>query len=111
MILKQCITVGLIFISVLDVQAKTVGYWRFEPGAVNSDSSGNGLDLTQIGTRISGISRPPRGPGSMLPTIPLTGMPNNGVAFLNGMGRGISGLLRIMLYLISAGQDLRLRHS
>jgi len=86
MILKQCITVGLIFISVLDVQAKTVGYWRFEPGAVNSDSSGNGLDLTQIGTRISGISRPPRGPGSMLPTIPLTGMPNNGVAFLNGKG-------------------------
>lgn len=68
------------------LMAETVGYWRFEPGAVTSDSSGNGLTLGQTGTRISGVDRPASGPGSMVSTIPLSGVTNSGVSFLNAKG-------------------------
>ncbi|VGO13916.1 hypothetical protein PDESU_02473 [Pontiella desulfatans] len=77
---------GFFLCAVGPLRADVEGYWRFEQGAVTNDSSGNGLDLGQTGTGISGVSRPASGSGSMLSTIPLTGATNNGVAFLNGTG-------------------------
>ncbi|VGO13914.1 Gellan lyase [Pontiella desulfatans] len=85
-LLIRSVLFGLLLSAAGALRAETVGYWRFEQGAVTNDSSGNGLDLGQTGTRISGVSRPASGPGSMLSTIPLGGETNDGVSLLNGKG-------------------------
>ena len=65
-ILVKMVLCGLVVCVAGPLSANTVGYWRFEPGAVTNDASGNGLDLVQMGGGISGVGRPAHGPGSML---------------------------------------------
>ncbi|VGO19538.1 hypothetical protein [Pontiella sulfatireligans] len=86
---------GLVVCAAGQLSADTVGYWRFEPGAVTNDSSGNGLDLTQLIAGASGgggigyptgVARNESGEGSYLPTIPQSGVTNAGVSFFNTKG-------------------------
>lgn len=58
----------------------TVAYWRFEPGALLKDSSGNGRDVVPVG---SGVAEgAPVAPA----TVPLTGSPNQAAAVFSGNG-------------------------
>ncbi|VGO13947.1 hypothetical protein PDESU_02504 [Pontiella desulfatans] len=74
--------------------AGTVGFWRFETGAVTNDSSGNGLNLTQRIAGASGggsgypegVARNESGAGSFLSTIPQTVAANTGVSYFNAKG-------------------------
>jgi hypothetical protein len=69
-------------------QAATIGYWRFEQGAFLSDSSGNGLTLTNnSSTVITQTARPISGPASSFPaTIPQNSLSNGHIASF-GPGR------------------------
>ncbi|VGO13956.1 hypothetical protein PDESU_02513 [Pontiella desulfatans] len=86
---------GLVGCAAAQLSAGTVGFWRFEPGAVTNDSSGNGLDVTQLIVGASGgagidfpkgVDRNESGEGSYLPTIPQSGVTNAGVSFFSAKG-------------------------
>lgn len=79
-VIRGVVTVmaGMLWAVAGQVQAGTVGYWRFESGSVTSDSSGNALTLTPVSTGPVSYALPASGAGMYFPeSLPQTGSINN----------------------------------
>ncbi len=78
----SCALVTLV--AAVDASAGVVAYYRFEPGARTTDSSGNARALTKVDT-VNEIARPATGNGSSFPAT-VGGLPNEGVISPTGAG-------------------------